>query len=120
MTQVSQRPPGVHISMTSAINPYAEETLGYPTGIANHVEIRPHDNAQKGQHRIKVIEQFYVRPRWIFIRIETETGVVGWSEATLESHSEAMEGAFKDVARKYVWRAVYNVLTVIDWWVGMR
>lgn len=33
---------------------------------------------------IKNIETFYVRPRWLFVRIETEKGIVGWGEATLE------------------------------------
>lgn len=33
---------------------------------------------------IKKIETFYVRPRWLFVRVETEKGIVGWGEATLE------------------------------------
>ena len=93
----------VHSSMGSSVNPYVKETMGYPTGVSTHVPIRPHPNATQGQHLIKQIESFYVRPRWIFVRIETVTGVVGWAEATLESHSEAMEGALKDVARKWVY-----------------
>lgn len=45
---------------------------------------------------IKSIETFRVRPRWLFVRVETEKGIVGWGEATLEGHSEAVEGAFAD------------------------
>ena len=33
---------------------------------------------------IKSIETFYVRPRWLFVKVATEKGVVGWGEATLE------------------------------------
>lgn len=33
---------------------------------------------------IRSIETFYVRPRWLFVRVETEKGIVGWGEATLE------------------------------------
>lgn len=33
---------------------------------------------------IKSIETFHVRPRWLFVRVETEKGIVGWGEATLE------------------------------------
>lgn len=33
---------------------------------------------------IKNIEHFRIRPRWLFVRVETEKGYVGWGEATLE------------------------------------
>jgi galactonate dehydratase len=39
------------------------------------------------------IECFPVRPRWLFVRIETREGAVGWGEATLEGHAEAVAGA---------------------------
>jgi hypothetical protein len=31
-------------------------------------------------------EYFRVRPRWLFVRIESSTGHVGWGEATLEGN----------------------------------
>ncbi|KAM0754981.1 putative mandelate racemase/muconate lactonizing enzyme [Meredithblackwellia eburnea MCA 4105] len=51
---------------------------------------------------IKKIETFRVRPRWLFVRVETERGIVGWGEATLEGHSEAVEGAFADFRERFV------------------
>jgi galactonate dehydratase len=33
---------------------------------------------------IKSIEHFRIKPRWLFVRVETEKGFVGWGEATLE------------------------------------
>jgi galactonate dehydratase len=33
---------------------------------------------------IKSIDTFYVRPRWLFVRVETQKSIVGWGEATLE------------------------------------
>jgi len=36
---------------------------------------------------IKTIEHFRVKPRWLFVRVETEKGIVGWGEATLEVSS---------------------------------
>ncbi len=44
------------------------------------------------------IESFLVLPRWLFVRIETRQGAVGWGEATLEGHGEAVVGAI-DAAR---------------------
>ncbi|KAF8896924.1 putative mandelate racemase/muconate lactonizing enzyme [Mucidula mucida] len=51
---------------------------------------------------IKNIETFYVRPRWLFVRIETEKGIVGWGEATLEGHTDAVEGAFVDIKERFI------------------
>lgn len=86
--------------MTNSTNPFVAETIGHPTGIQHIILPTPHPNAAKQAHLIKTVEFFYVQPRWIFLRVETESGIVGWSECTLEGHSEAMEGALKDIARK--------------------
>ncbi|KAJ6452777.1 enolase C-terminal domain-like protein [Mycena sanguinolenta] len=51
---------------------------------------------------IRSIETFYVRPRWLFVRVETEKGIVGWGEATLEGHTEAVEGTFVDLRERFV------------------
>jgi galactonate dehydratase len=58
---------------------------------ASHIPTIPTD-------RIALIEAFPVLPRWLFVRIETEQGAVGWGEATLEGHAEAVSGAI-DAAR---------------------
>jgi galactonate dehydratase len=52
--------------------------------------------------RIAKIETFRVRPRWLFVRVETEKGIVGWGEATLEGHSEAVEGAIADFQERFI------------------
>ncbi len=41
------------------------------------------------------LETFKVDPRWLFVRLETDTGLVGWGEASLEGYAEAVEGAFE-------------------------
>ena len=51
---------------------------------------------------ITKIEYFRVPPRWLFVRVETSSGIVGWGEATLEGHTEAVEGTIKDLARRFV------------------
>jgi len=38
------------------------------------------------------IEFFRIPPRWLFVRIEISSGLVGWGESTLEGHTEAVEG----------------------------
>jgi len=43
--------------------------------------------------RIASIEHFRVAPRWLLVKITTDDGLVGWGEASLEGHAEAVEGA---------------------------
>ncbi|KAI1794328.1 enolase C-terminal domain-like protein [Ganoderma leucocontextum] len=52
--------------------------------------------------KIAKIEIFRVPPRWLFVRVETEQGIVGWGEGTLEGHTEAIEGAYKDLAERFI------------------
>lgn len=42
--------------------------------------------------RISKIEYFRVPPRWLFVKITDDAGNVGWGEASLEGHTQAVEG----------------------------
>lgn len=53
-------------------------------------------------HRIAAIESFLVPPRWVFVRIETDKGAVGWGEASLEGHGEAVMGALDAAADRLI------------------
>lgn len=48
------------------------------------------------------IETFAVPPRWLFVRVETDAGEVGWGEASLEGHAEAVAGAFIALRDRFV------------------
>jgi galactonate dehydratase len=68
---------------------------------------------------IKRIESFLVPPRWLFVRIETERGLVGWGEASLEGHAEAVAGAVEHIRDRLIgtdpariedaWQTVYRL-----------
>ncbi|MEH3106860.1 MAG: galactonate dehydratase [Sphingomonas fennica] len=70
-------------------------------------------------HRISAIETFIVPPRWLFVRIATDEGAVGWGEASLEGHAEAVVGAMEavrdrilghDAARiEDIWQLLYRI-----------
>ena len=47
--------------------------------------------------KIKNIEYFRVPPRWLFVKVTDATGAYGWGEATLEGHSEAVEGMLEGI-----------------------
>jgi len=53
---------------------------------------------------IDSIETFRLPPRWLLVRVVTSDGLVGWGEATLEGHTEAIEGAFHDLRTRFVGR----------------
>ena len=42
---------------------------------------------QANDMKIGRIETFYVPPRWLFVRVESDDGAVGWGEASLEGHA---------------------------------
>jgi galactonate dehydratase len=51
---------------------------------------------------ISRIETFIVPPRWVFVRTECDDGAVGWGEASLEGHAEAVEGAFAALRDRFI------------------
>ena len=52
--------------------------------------------------RIARVETFMVPPRWLFVRIETDDGVVGWGEASLEGNSDAVRTVVAQFAEHLV------------------
>ncbi|ETS78688.1 hypothetical protein PFICI_08541 [Pestalotiopsis fici W106-1] len=42
--------------------------------------------------KIASLEYFRVPPRWLFVKITDDAGNVGWGEASLEGHSQTVEG----------------------------
>jgi galactonate dehydratase len=52
--------------------------------------------------KIDRIETFFVPPRWLFVRIETACGAVGWGEASLEGYAEAVDGAFAALRDRFI------------------
>ena len=40
--------------------------------------------------KINEVNVYFVRPRWGFVEIATDSGLVGWGEAVLEGHAKAV------------------------------
>jgi galactonate dehydratase len=68
--------------------------------------------------KIGRIETFYVAPRWLFVRVESDDGAVGWGEASLEGHAEAVEGAFEALKDRFVGHDPFRIEDI--WQVGYR
>ena len=52
--------------------------------------------------KIAKLEYFRVPPRWLFVKVADDEGRAGWGEATLEGHSEAVEGCLEAWAGRLV------------------
>lgn len=52
--------------------------------------------------KIGRIDTFRLPPRWMFVRIETDDGAVGWGEASLEGHAEAVEAEFVGIRERLI------------------
>ena len=52
--------------------------------------------------KITSIEYFRVLPRWLFVKVCSDDGQYGWGEATLEGHTEAVEGALEELKIRFV------------------
>src|SRR3954468_3087786 len=62
---------------------------------------------------ISRIEPFLVAPRWLFVRIETDSGIVGWGEATCEGRSETVRTAIDQLSELLLGR---DALRIEDPW----
>jgi galactonate dehydratase len=68
--------------------------------------------------KIARIETFYVPPRWLFVRIEADEGAVGWGEASLEGHAEAVDGAFAALRDRFVGHDPFRIEDI--WQIAYR
>jgi len=68
--------------------------------------------------KIGKIETFYVPPRWLFVRVESDEGAVGWGEASLEGWAEAVDGAFEALRDRFVGHDPFRIEDVFQ--IGYR
>ena len=66
--------------------------------------------------KITRIETFLAPPRWLFIRMETNDGVVGWGEASLEGRSETVRTAVDQLSEILIGQ---DPLRIQDHWQVM-
>lgn len=52
--------------------------------------------------KIKNVEYFRVKPRWLFVKITDDQGNFGWGEATLEGHTKAVEGSLDEIIERII------------------
>lgn len=68
--------------------------------------------------RITKLETFFVKPRWLFLKMHTDEGIVGLGEATLEGRTQSVATAIQEIGRYLIgqdprriehhWQAIYR------------
>ncbi|PSP83971.1 galactonate dehydratase [Halobacteriales archaeon QS_1_68_17] len=69
--------------------------------------------------RVTEYELFRVPPRWVFLKLTTADGTVGWGEPTLEGHGRTVSAAVEEIIDNYLigetpmdierhWQAMYR------------
>ena len=48
--------------------------------------------------KITKVSTYFVRPRWGFVKIETDEGITGWGEAVLEGHAKTVLACVEEMA----------------------
>lgn len=51
---------------------------------------------------ISEIKYYRVPPRWLFVKITDSSGNTGWGEASLEGHTEAVEGCLDAFTERFL------------------
>ncbi|MBO8201679.1 galactonate dehydratase [Streptomyces smyrnaeus] len=64
--------------------------------------------------RITRVETFAVPPRWLFCRIETDSGLVGWGEPVVEGRARTVRTAVAELAEQFLLGA--DPLRIEDHW----
>ena len=64
--------------------------------------------------KITKYELFEIPPRWLFLKIETDTGLTGWGEPVVEGRASTVKGAVKELMDNYM--IGKNPLAIEDHW----
>ncbi|MFI3201714.1 MAG: galactonate dehydratase [Eubacteriales bacterium] len=59
--------------------------------------------------KIADIKVYHVQPRWLMIKVETEEGIVGWGEGTLEGKSLAVEQVIEQLKGDLIGQDCRNI-----------
>jgi galactonate dehydratase len=64
----------------------------------------------KTRLRITKLETFLVKPRWLFLKIHTDAGIVGLGEPVLEGRAKTCAMAIEEIARDLIGKDPRNVI----------
>ncbi|MFI3325760.1 MAG: galactonate dehydratase [Clostridia bacterium] len=67
--------------------------------------------------KITALKTYFVKPRWLFLKVETDEGIVGWGEPIVEGRAQTTAQAVQEIGRiiigqdptrvEHIWQSVY-------------
>ncbi len=63
--------------------------------------------------KIKSFELFKVPPRWLFLKIETDNGIIGWGEPIVEGRADTVKAAVEELMQYMIGK---NPMHIEDHW----
>ncbi len=63
--------------------------------------------------KVSALRTYLVPPRWLFLRVDTDEGIVGWGEPVVEGRAETVATAVHELAELVVGR---DPLPIEDHW----
>ncbi len=66
------------------------------------VSLSVYGKARAIMGKIAALDYFRVPPRWLFVKVTDEHDNVGWGEASLEGHTQAVEGCLSAWFKQYL------------------
>lgn len=66
--------------------------------------------------KITALKTYLVPPRWLFLKVETDAGIVGWGEPVLEGHAETLATKIEEYAEFLIGR---DPLLIEDIWQSL-
>ena len=64
--------------------------------------------------RIRSIELFKVPPRWLFLKMTTESGIVGWGEPVVEGRADTVAACVREMAEAVIGKSAEDVEDVFQ------
>jgi galactonate dehydratase len=59
--------------------------------------------------KIRSMETFKVPPRWLFLKVTTEDGIVGWGEPIVEGRAETVQSAVQEMSEYLIGKEAGNI-----------
>lgn len=73
---------------------------------------------QRDKMRVTKLETFLVKPRWLFLKVHTDAGIVGWGEPIVEGRAKTLATAIEELGEYLIgkdprdithhWQAMYR------------
>ncbi len=95
-------------------------SAGLPTIAAAAEQVQPPNPPVRPNRPMKItrLETFLVRPRWLFLKVHTDAGIVGLGEPIVEGRAQTCAAAVQEIAHYLVgkdprqvvhhWQAIYR------------